>query len=90
MKKILKKVIFAAERNYYDHRFQQCQLNSRKTWSLINEITSRKKRERAWINSINTEINFTYYHHIRNQNYVLALKMSVCETQIRFTSNMDL
>ena len=52
MKKILKKVIFAAERNYYDYRFEQCQINSRKTWSLINQITGRKKREKSWINCL--------------------------------------
>ena len=46
MKKTLKKAIFAAETNYYKHRFEQCQNQSRKTWGLINEITCRKKGQK--------------------------------------------
>ena len=54
MKKILKKVIFAAETNYYNYQFEQCQNNSKKTWRLINDITSRKKRDKATIKSLKT------------------------------------
>ena len=45
MKKNLKKITFASETNYFDYLFGQCQKNSRKTWSLINRITCRKKRD---------------------------------------------
>ena len=54
MKKILKKVLFSAEVNYYHHKFEQCKIESRKTWGLINQITSRKKKEKPWINSLKT------------------------------------
>ena len=54
MKKILKKVCFAAETNYYEHLFDLCQKNSKKTWNLINEITCRKKRDKNSILAMKT------------------------------------
>ena len=49
MKKTLKKATFAAKINFYNHQFEQCQNQSRKTLGLINEITCRKKRSKNTI-----------------------------------------
>ena len=52
MKKILKKTIFAAEQNFYERLFDKYQNDSKKIWSLINEITCRKKRNKTTIKSL--------------------------------------
>ena len=52
MKKTLKKTLIAAETNYYEHRFELCQNNTRKIWGLINEVTCRKKRDKNTIQTL--------------------------------------
>ena len=52
MKKLLKKVLFAARARYLERQFDFFQNNSKKTWRLINEITCRKKRTRNFIESL--------------------------------------
>ena len=48
----MKKVKFAARCRYYERKFSFFQNNSKKTWHLINEVTSRKKRNKNIIKSL--------------------------------------
>ena len=52
MKKILKKTIFAVEQNFYERLFDKYQNDSKKIWSLINEITCCEKRNKTTIKSL--------------------------------------
>ena len=52
IKKTLKKVIFAAKCKFFQNKFSLYQNNSKRTWRTINEVTSRKKRDKKTIQTI--------------------------------------
>ena len=55
-RRYLKRIIKGAKRNYYSKRFENAQGNLKKTWSLVNELRGKSKRNIKASFKINGEL----------------------------------
>ena len=74
-KRKLDKIIAKAKYDYYDNKFSSCKSDLKKTWSNINQILGRKRRNRLLtFNSPDAPHNFNKYFtsiasNLINKNY---------------------
>ena len=69
-RRYLKRIIKGAKRTYYSKRFENAQGNLKKTWSLINELRGKSKRN---INVIVNTIQIGHFVMFADDTYIFVV-----------------